>query len=107
MTSTCMTDVTDEKLEKGARCLKSLAHPLRLKILTVIGDGELTVGQILEVTSTTQSNVSQHLGQMRDKGVLESRKQANQVFYRIKNPKVFDLLALVRELFCDPPQGGE
>jgi ArsR family transcriptional regulator len=43
---------------------------------------------------------------MRDKGVLASRKEANQVFYRIKDPKVFDLLALVKELFCDPPAEG-
>jgi len=107
MTARCMTDVTDEKLEKGARCLKTLAHPLRLKVLTMIGDGELTVGQVVEAIGTSQSNASQLLGQMRDKGVLTSRKEANQVFYRIKNPKVFDLLALVRELFCDPPQGGE
>jgi len=106
MSASCMSDVTEEKLEKGARCLKTLAHPLRLKILTVIGDGEVSVGQMLEAIGTTQSNVSQHLGQMRDKGVLASRKEANQVFYRIKNPRVFDLLALVRELFCEPQEEG-
>ncbi len=102
MTTGCMQDVDDQKLEQGARCIKMLAHPLRLKILMVINDRELPVGEILEAIGTSQSNVSQHLGQMRDKGILLARRKSNQVFYRVKEPKVFELLALVRELFCDP-----
>lgn len=102
MSATCLTDVDDAKLERGARCIKTLAHPLRLKILATLGRGEATVGQIVEATGTSQSNISQHLGQMRDKGVLASRREANQVFYRVRDPKLFDLLALVRELFCEP-----
>ena len=101
MTATCLTDVDDEKLERGARCLKMLAHPLRLKIVAVIGTGEATVGEILEATGTTQPNISQHLGQMRDQGVLLARRDANQVFYRVRDPKVFELLAMVRDLFCE------
>jgi len=105
MGASCMNDVDDAKLEQGARCLKTLAHPLRLKVLAIIGDGEASVGEILEAIGTSQSNVSQHLGQMRDKGVLVARRDANQVFYRVKDPKVFELLALMRELFCEPPTG--
>ncbi|MBI5137486.1 MAG: winged helix-turn-helix transcriptional regulator [Nitrospirae bacterium] len=106
MTARCMVDVDDEKLERGARCIKMLAHPLRLKILMVIGTGEVPVSGILEAIGTSQSNVSQHLGQMRDKGILIARRDANQVFYRVREPKVFELLALVRELFCEPGGAG-
>jgi len=105
MGPTCMDDVDDAKLERGARCMKTLAHPLRLRILGVIGTGEATVGEILEAAGTTQPNVSQHLGQMRDRGVLLARREGNQVFYRVRDPKVFDLLTLVRELFCEPAAG--
>jgi DNA-binding transcriptional ArsR family regulator len=101
-----LTQVDDERLERGARCLKTLAHPLRLKILAVIGEGEATVGEILEATGTSQPNVSQHLGQMRDRGVLVARREANQVFYRVRDPKLFELLGMVRELFCDPAGGA-
>ena len=101
MPTTCLTDVDDGKLERGARCLKILAHPLRLRILTAIGEGEATVGEILEAVGTSQPNVSQHLGQMRDRGVLLARRDANQVFYRVRDPKVFELLAMVRDLFCE------
>jgi DNA-binding transcriptional ArsR family regulator len=104
--TTCLTDVDDTKLERGARCMKILAHPLRLRILGAIGEGEATVGEILEAVGTSQPNVSQHLGQMRDRGVLVARRDANQVFYRVRDPKVFDLLAMVRELFCEPQGGG-
>jgi DNA-binding transcriptional ArsR family regulator len=106
MPSTDLTHVDDERLERGARCLKMLAHPLRLKILALLGDGEATVGEILEGTGTTQPNVSQHLGQMRDRGVLVARREGNQVFYRVRDPKLFDLLALIRDLFCEPAHGG-
>lgn len=105
MPTTCMTDVDDAKLERGARCLKTLAHPLRLRILGAIGGGEATVGEILEAVGTSQPNVSQHLGQMRDRGVLVARRDANQVFYRVRDPKVFELLVMVRELFCEPGNG--
>jgi DNA-binding transcriptional ArsR family regulator len=106
MAPTCMNNVDDAKLERGARCLKTLAHPLRLRILSVLGAGEATVGEILEAAGTTQPNVSQHLGQMRDRGVLLARREGNQVFYRVRDPKVFELLALVRDLFCEPVAGG-
>ncbi len=106
MTTGCMQNIDDQKLEQGARCIKMLAHPLRLKILMVINDRELPVSEVLEAIGTSQSNVSQHLGQMRDKGILLARRESNQVFYRVKEPKVFELLALVRELFCDPAGVG-
>jgi DNA-binding transcriptional ArsR family regulator len=106
VSTTCMNDVDDGRLERGARCLKTLAHPLRLKILGAIGGGEATVGEILEAVGTSQPNVSQHLGQMRDRGVLVARRDANQVFYRVRDPKVFELLTMVRDLFCEPG-GGE
>ncbi|MDH4228168.1 MAG: metalloregulator ArsR/SmtB family transcription factor [Nitrospirota bacterium] len=106
MRANCMADVSDEKLDRGARCIKTLAHPLRLKVLAVLAGREMSVGEILDAIGTTQSNVSQHLSQLRDKGVLASRREGNQVFYRVRDPKLFDLLALVRELFCDRPVDG-
>ena len=102
MNPSCMADVDDEKLEKGALCIKTLGHPLRLKILVVLGGGEATQGEILSAIGTSQSNVAQHLARLRDKGVLATRKEANQVFYRVRDPKLFALLELVRELFCEP-----
>ncbi|OSM01674.1 putative ArsR family transcriptional regulator [Magnetofaba australis IT-1] len=87
-------------IEKVARCMKALAHPLRLKVIVALNDKELSVQELVESVGTTQSNVSQHLTIMRDKNILASRRVANQVFYRIGDCKVLDLVALTKKIFC-------
>ncbi|MGD9870440.1 MAG: ArsR/SmtB family transcription factor [Thauera sp.] len=89
-----------EHIETAARALKAIAHPLRLKILCVLGDGEECVQEIVEAVGTSQSNVSQHLAILRDKGVLQTRKDANRVFYRVGDHRTLQLIVLMREVFC-------
>ncbi|MBF0271283.1 MAG: winged helix-turn-helix transcriptional regulator [Magnetococcales bacterium] len=81
--------------------MKALAHPLRLKVIVALRDRELSVQELVDAVGTTQSNVSQHLTIMRDKNILDSRREANQVFYRVGDCKVLDLVALTRSIFCD------
>lgn len=89
-----------EHIETAARALKAMAHPLRLKILCVVGAEEVCVQDIVEIVGTSQSNVSQHLGIMRDKGVLQTRRDANRVYYRVGDPRTLQLVATMREVFC-------
>jgi DNA-binding transcriptional ArsR family regulator len=89
-----------ERLEQAARCLKVLAHPIRLLIIHLLGQGELSVQELEKAAGVSQSNVSQHLGLLKDKEILESRRVAQQVFYRVKDPRVLQLTAIARELFC-------
>ncbi len=91
----------EANIEKVARCMKALAHPLRLKVIVALNDQELSVQELVEAVGTTQSNVSQHLTIMRDKQILSSRRDANQVFYRVGDCKVLDLVSLTRTIFCD------
>ena len=79
-------------LDEASRSLKAISHPLRLNILCVLGEGEVSVQDILELVGTTQSNVSQHLCLLKDKGIVSSRKDANRVFYSIKNETVKRIL---------------
>ena len=92
-----------EHIEQAARALKSISHPLRLKILCVVGDQDVCVQQIVSAVGTSQSNISQHLAILRDKGVLQTRKDANRVYYRIADPRTLQLIALMREVFCGLP----
>ena len=69
----------DEDIERASRSLKAMSHPLRLKILCTLGDQEVSVQDIVEHVGTSQSNISQHLAILRDKGILASRKDANRV----------------------------
>ncbi len=79
-------------VEDASRSLKAISHPLRLKILCVLGAGEMSVQNILANVGTTQSNVSQHLCLMKDKGIVGSRKVANKVYYSLNNETVKKIL---------------
>ncbi|MDX1253048.1 MAG: winged helix-turn-helix transcriptional regulator [Gammaproteobacteria bacterium] len=93
----------EEDIELASRSLKAIAHPLRLKILCTLGDGELSVQDLVEVVGTSQSNISQHLAIMKDKGILASRKDANRVFYRVGDVRTLRLVVMMREVFCERP----
>ena len=55
---------------------------------------------LVDLVGTSQSNISQHLSILRDKGILGSRKDANKVFYRIGDEKILSLMETMREAFC-------
>ncbi|MCU0897295.1 MAG: metalloregulator ArsR/SmtB family transcription factor [Burkholderiales bacterium] len=108
--STLKRDIFDlagrqEHIEQAARSMKAISHPLRLKILCVLGDAEQSVQDIVDAVGTSQSNISQHLAILRDKGVLRTRKDANRVFYRVSDQRTLQLIAMMREVFCGEPAG--
>ena len=90
----------DEDIERASRSLKAMSHLLRLKILCTLGDQEVSVQDIVEHVGTSQSNISQHLAILRDKGILASRKDANRVFYRVGDSRTLRLICMMREVFC-------
>jgi DNA-binding transcriptional ArsR family regulator len=90
-----------EQIELAARAMKAISHPLRLKILCVLGDQEVSVQGIVEAVGTSQSNISQHLAILREKGILRSRKDANRVFYSVSDQRTLKLIVMMREVFCD------
>mgnify|MGYP001029731258 CR=1 FL=1 len=89
-----------EDIDRASRSLKAMSHPLRLKILCVLGDRELHVQEIVDAVGTTQSNISQHLAILRDKSILASRKDANRVFYRVSDARTLRLISMMQEVFC-------
>ncbi len=90
----------DEDVDRASRALKAMSHPLRLKILCTLGDQEVSVQEIVEQVGTSQSNISQHLAILRDKGILASRKDANRVYYRVSDFRTLKLIGMMREVFC-------
>nr|WP_027468406.1 metalloregulator ArsR/SmtB family transcription factor [uncultured Deefgea sp.] len=90
----------DEHIDQASRAMKAMSHPLRLKILCVLADQEVSVQDIVERVGTTQSNISQHLALMREKGVLRTRKDANRVFYRVGDQRTLEVVAMMRDVFC-------
>ena len=90
----------EEKVEEVSALLKSIAHPLRLKILCLLQDQELTVGEIRETVRTTNANVSQHLTIMRNQSIIVSRKEANLIYNRIADEMAIELVNILEDLFC-------
>ncbi len=91
----------DGDISRAARCLKAMSHPLRLKILCVLGDRSVSVQDIVDQVGTSQSNISQHLAILRDKGILDFKKDANRVYYYIDDKRVINLIEMMRTVFCE------
>jgi ArsR family transcriptional regulator len=90
----------EEDIERASRSLKAMSHPLRLRILCTLGEQEVSVQEIVECVGTSQSNISQHLAILRDKGILASRKDANRVYYRVGDSRTLRLIDMMQEVFC-------
>ena len=90
----------DTDIVRAARCLKAMSHPLRLKILCVLGTQSISVQDIVEQVGTSQSNISQHLAILREKNILGSKKEANRVYYFIDDERMLQLIKMMRDIFC-------
>jgi len=95
----------EEHASAAARLLKHLAHESRLLILCLLWEGELTVGEINERVGLSQSALSQHLALLREEGLVSSRRQSQNIFYRLADPKASRVLATLHDLYCR--EGGK
>jgi DNA-binding transcriptional ArsR family regulator len=89
-----------EQIDQAAAAMQAMAHPMRLKILCLLSSGEISVGEIVEAVGTTQGNVSQHLGILRDRGLITSRGEGRQVLYKVEDARVLKMIAMTRDVFC-------
>ncbi|CAG0945776.1 putative HTH-type transcriptional regulator [Anaerolineae bacterium] len=84
-----------------AEFFKALAHPARIEILELLRQGELSVNVLQARLEMEPSGVSQQLGILRGKNIVESRKDGTSVFYRVRDPQVFELLDVARRIFSN------
>ncbi len=92
--------MVDNEVKELALLLKSISHPIRLKILCLLQDGELSVSEIREEVATSGANISQHLNIMRNQGIIGSRKEANFIYNKIADKRVIELMKTMKQLFC-------
>ncbi|UCG28895.1 MAG: helix-turn-helix transcriptional regulator [Bacteroidales bacterium] len=94
-------DLTSEQLEKAANMLKAIAHPMRIAILTYLEEGKkLTVTEIHELLNIEQSTTSHHLGILKDKGVLSSKREGKNTYYFLKHDNLRQIVECVSKC-CD------
>lgn len=81
--------------EAAAKKLKTIAHPTRLCIIRGLMDGGCNVTKIQECLQIPQSTVSQHLGKLKDAGIIEGQRSGNEICYRVVDEEIAQLIALL------------
>jgi ArsR family transcriptional regulator len=82
-----------------AEFFKALAHPIRIRILDALREGEKGVNELSVLLEIEPANVSQQLAILRVRNIVLGRKAGNNVFYSVADPALFRLLDVARELF--------
>ena len=89
-------ELSTENLERAAIMLKAIAHPLRLSIVGTLEDGKkLTVSEIHKKLGIEQSTASHHLGILKDRGVLASKREGKNTWYYLKHENLKTILSCV------------
>ncbi|NOQ27106.1 MAG: metalloregulator ArsR/SmtB family transcription factor [Bacteroidales bacterium] len=89
-------DLSIEQLESAANMLKAIAHPMRIAILSFLEDGKkLTVTEIHEMLKIEQSTTSHHLGILKDKGVLSSKREGKNTYYYLRHANLSNIVNCV------------
>jgi len=93
--------LNSEQLETAANMLKAIAHPMRIAILNYLEDGKkLTVTEIHELLQIEQSTTSHHLGILKDKGVLASKRDGKNTYYFLKHEKLSHIVECISQCAC-------
>lgn len=82
-----------------AEFFKALSHPLRIKILDSLRNGEIGVNELCTRLGVEQSTLSQQLSILRTRDIVAARKSGNNVFYSVKDPAIYRLLDVTKEIF--------
>ncbi len=98
--STALFGMKDENIAKASKALKAMGHPLRLKILCVIGEQELPVMDIVKQVGTTQSNISQHIDILREKDIITSRREGSKILCQVRDKNILVLMDAMQQIFC-------
>lgn len=102
-TSGSALDVLQDNAEAVAGMLRVLAHRDRLLMLCRMSEGEVSVGQLVEMTGLAQSSVSQHLAVLREAGAVQVRPEAQTRLYSIADPHVAAILNALCAAYGPPP----
>jgi len=96
-----LTGLSADQLERAAGMLKAIAHPVRIAILEYLEDGkQLTVTEIHEYLQMEQSTTSHHLGILKDKGVLGSKREGKNTYYFIRNENLSTIVECINKCAC-------
>jgi ArsR family transcriptional regulator, virulence genes transcriptional regulator len=94
-------DLEDQVYRLHADICQTLANPKRLKIINILREKEISAAGLLEILKIPKANLSQHMGVLRQKGVVVARRESNTVYYRLARPKILKAFDLMREVLFE------
>ena len=97
--SSTNTSIDQNSLVDAAECLRALGHPMRLRILLILEEARLTVGELAELCEIKSHVASEHLRLMMRCGFLSQEKKGQKTYYQISEPHVFSILACIKSRF--------
>jgi DNA-binding transcriptional ArsR family regulator len=96
------SELTAEQVEKSANMLKAIAHPIRIAILSHLDeDKQLSVKEIHKLMGIEQSAASHHLGILKDRGILLSRREGKNIYYYIKDKNISCIVDCIGQCACN------
>jgi len=93
-------DALRESAAKACTLLKALAHEDRLLLLCQLTEGERNVGELEALVGVRQPSLSQHLGVLRDEGLVETRREGKYIYYRLASFEVIQVMQTLSSLYC-------
>ena len=84
-----------------AEVCKVFSNPTRLEILNLLRDKEMSVTELIGKTKLSQANISQHLGIMKNKGIVTSNRKGKNIYYKLTNPKIIKAFDIIREVLAE------
>ncbi len=82
--------------ELHAEICKTLASPLRLEVINALKNGEKSVNELVKIVKVSQSNISQHLTTMRQKGIVSTRRASKNIYYKLTYPEMIKACEIIR-----------
>jgi ArsR family transcriptional regulator, virulence genes transcriptional regulator len=96
------TDFQDTRVfELQADICLALANPKRLQILNLLKNGEMSAGEMVKAMKVAKANLSQHLSILRQKGIVLTRREGTNIYYRIAHPKITEACSIMRGLLME------
>ena len=99
-------DTMRENADEAAQLLKVLANGQRLRVLCLLVDEELSVGQINDRIDLSQSALSQHLAMLREEGLVTTRREAQTIYYRLTSGPTKRIISELHDIYCDAGSGA-
>ncbi|WP_370046825.1 MULTISPECIES: ArsR/SmtB family transcription factor [Salipiger] len=93
-------DLVDGDIKKAAELMKMLASEARLRILCRLVEGERSVGELAQACGVAQPTMSQQLKRLKDAGLVEGRREAQTVYYRLAGNEAVAVLETLHTLYC-------